>query len=178
MKWKDISRIFSNFTPPSLSFPFSFVPTTHCLLSPLSLLLPLPPPIPDEKQSKSNLLAAGEGSSLHKHPEWIQHLPAVPGQPAVHQPWYPALREDVWGWLRQHRRTQHHQGRNKMWKRSKKFAVRSQWLLLENKSENNKCCDLKCLISNITTKITQFCSGSQLSSSQKKNLNTYWLDCN
>lgn len=41
---------------------------------------------PDEKQSKPDRLASGEGSALLGQPERIHHLPAVPGQPAVYQP--------------------------------------------------------------------------------------------
>lgn len=72
----------------------------------------LPYLFPDEKKSKPDLLAPGEGSALFRHPEWILHLPAVPGQPAVHQPRDPALREDVRSWLCQHGWAQHHQGSN------------------------------------------------------------------
>lgn len=75
--------IFSNFTPHlRMSNLLFFVPT---------IMAPHRSPIPDEKQFKSNLLASGESSPLLGHPEWIQHLSAVPGQPAVHQPWYSVL---------------------------------------------------------------------------------------
>lgn len=78
--------------------------------------------LPDEKQSESDLLAAGEGPPVLEHPDRIRHLPAVLGQPAVHQPRHPALREDVRGRLRQHRRAQHHQGRNKARKMELKWS--------------------------------------------------------
>lgn len=69
-------------------------------------------PVSDEKQSESDLLAAAEGAPLLQLSKWVQHLPAVPGQPAVHPPRHPALREDVRRWLRQHGGTQYHQGRS------------------------------------------------------------------
>jgi len=77
------------------------------------LSTPHPPPVSDEEKSKPNLLAAAEGSPLLQRSEWLQHLPAVPGQPAVHKTRHPTLREDVWGWLRQHRWPQYHQGRKR-----------------------------------------------------------------
>lgn len=62
--------------------PFTTFTTCHLLIHPT---------LTDEKQSKSNLLVAREGHSLLEQPEWIQNLPAIPGQPAVHQTWHPAL---------------------------------------------------------------------------------------
>lgn len=87
----------------------------HSSTSPLSFISSSVSLSPDEKQSKPDRLASGEGSALLRQPERIHHLPAVSGQPAVHQPWYPALREDVRGRLHQHRRAQHHQGSYFVW---------------------------------------------------------------
>ncbi len=85
-------------------------------------------PYPDEKQPKSDLLVVGEGPPLLRHSKRIQHLPGVSGQPAVHQPRHSALREDVRRWLRQHRRTEYHQGRDTVWKTPKKLATKKVFL--------------------------------------------------
>lgn len=87
----------------------------HSSTSPLRFISSTVSLSPDEKQSKPDRLASGEGSAFLGQPERIHHLPAVPGQPAVHQPWYPALREDVRGRFHQHRRAQHHQGSYLVW---------------------------------------------------------------